>query len=113
MHLTALPCIGIQARPTDGQLLQERIMTIPTIEYKGYELHAYTQKVFPTYHDPYANGPKRYSAIVKIDTIPSSGERRYSIPSNGAAPATASDAIDRAMQYGKDIVDGTVKANEL
>jgi hypothetical protein len=55
-------------------------MTIPTSEYRGYELHAYSQKIFPTYHNPYANGPKQYVAVV---------------------------------QYGKDIIDGKVQADEL
>jgi hypothetical protein len=87
-------------------------MTIPTSEYKGYELRAYSQKVFPTYHNPYTNGPKQYVAVVQIDTIPSSGGRRFSLISK-AAPASAGNAIDLAMQYGKDIIDGKVQADKL
>jgi hypothetical protein len=52
---------------------------------------------------------------VRIDTI-QPGEakaRRYSTLFTTASPTTAGDAIDLAMQYGKDIVDGNVQANGL
>jgi hypothetical protein len=90
-------------------------MTIPTIEYRGYVLRAYSQKLFPTYHDPYAGGPKKFSSVVSIDTIPSSGisGRRYATPSAAVCPANSSDAIDLAMQYGKSIIDGRVHATSL
>ena len=90
-------------------------MTIPSIEYKGYELRAYSQQVFPLHRDPYAKGPRQFSSVVGIDTVPSGGlhVRRYSTLFSAASPIQASDAIDLAMQYGKDIVDGKVCAAEL
>jgi hypothetical protein len=88
-------------------------MAIHTIEYSGYELRAYSQKVFPTYHDPYASGPKRFSSVVQIDSVPSRGGRRYATRFSGANPANAEDAINLALQYGKDILDGKVQAAEL
>lgn len=90
-------------------------MIIPTIEYRGYELRAYSRQVFPPYGDPFAKGPRRFSSIVRIDTIPSRGAsaRRYSMLFTGANPTRAGDAIDLAMRYGKDIIDGNVQAGEL
>lgn len=90
-------------------------MTIPTIEYRGYVLRAYSQKVFPTYHDPYAGGPKKFSSVVHIDTVPSSGTgaHRYATPSATVCPASSSDAIDMAMEYGKSIIDGKVESTSL
>jgi hypothetical protein len=90
-------------------------MTIPTIEYKGFVLRAYSQKLFPTYHDPYASGPKRFSSVVLIDAIPPSGTcaRRYSTVFPDAYPTRSSDAIDLALEYGKDILDGKVQATQL
>jgi hypothetical protein len=32
-------------------------MSIPTNEYRGYELRAYSQQEFPLHRDPYAKGP--------------------------------------------------------
>lgn len=90
-------------------------MTIPTIEYRGYVLRAYSQKLFPTYHDPYASGPKKFSSVVFIDSIPPHGDsaRRYATPSPAVCPANRGDAIDLAMQYGKSIIDGQVQATCL
>ncbi|GGD91236.1 hypothetical protein [Caballeronia grimmiae] len=90
-------------------------MTIPTIEYRGYELGAYSHQVFPLHRDPYAKGPRQFSSFVRIDTIPSSEAkaRRYATLFDVVSPATMGAAIDLAMQYGKDIVDGKVKATEL
>jgi hypothetical protein len=90
-------------------------MSIPAIEYRSHALRAYSQKLFPTHHDPYASGPRQYSSFVRIDTIPSDGKhaRRYVTVFRGAYPASSSDAIDLAMQYGKDIIDGRVQAREL
>ena len=45
-------------------------MTIHTIEYRGYALRAYSQQIFPPHGDPFAKGPKRFSAIVQIDAVP-------------------------------------------
>jgi hypothetical protein len=39
--------------------------------------------------------------------------RRYSTLFGGASPTNARDAIELAMQFGKDIVDGKVQASEL
>lgn len=90
-------------------------MTIPTIEYRGYELRAYSHQIFPLHRDPYAKGPRRFSSTVRIDTIPSSEvkARRYATLFDAVSPATVGAAIDVAMQYGKDIVDGKVNATEL
>jgi hypothetical protein len=90
-------------------------MTIPTIEYKGYELRACSHQEFPLHRDPYAEGPRKFSSVVRIDTIASSEikARRYATLFATASPTTAGDAIDLAMQYGKDIVDGNVQASGL
>jgi hypothetical protein len=90
-------------------------MTIPTIEYRGYELRAYSHQEFPLHRDPYAKGPRQFSSVVRIDTSqPSEAKaRRYVTLFATASPTTAGDAIDLAMQYGKDIVDGKVQANGL
>ncbi|WP_346730439.1 hypothetical protein [Caballeronia sp. dw_19] len=90
-------------------------MTIHTIEYRGYALRAYSQQIFPPHGDPFAKGPKRFSAIVQIDTVPSDSatSKRYSPAIKGVEPASADDAIDLAMQYGRDIIDGKVQAGAL
>ncbi|MGF6575014.1 hypothetical protein ABH945_007143 [Paraburkholderia sp. GAS333] len=90
-------------------------MTIPTIEYRGYELRAYSHQDFPLHRDPYAKGPRQFSSVVRIDPIQPGGDtaRRYATSFPAARPTTAGDAIDLAMQYGKDIVDGKVQANGL
>lgn len=87
-------------------------MAITTLRYKGHELRAYAHRTFPLYLDPYATGIHRYESVVRIDTIPSGDGtcRRYQTDFNGADPSTASDALDRAMQYARDIVDGKVQA---
>ena len=90
-------------------------MLISTLKYKGHELRAYAKKTFPLYLDPYASGQHSYESVVRIDTIPPGDRtrRRYQADFNGADPATASDALDRAMQYARDIVDGKVQAPML
>ncbi|MCC8403345.1 hypothetical protein LJ655_15845 [Paraburkholderia sp. MMS20-SJTN17] len=90
-------------------------MTIPTIEYRGHELRAYSHQEFPLHRDPYATGPRQFSSVVRIDTIqPSEAKaQRYATVFDTASPTTAGDAIDLAMQYGKDIVDGKVQASGL
>jgi hypothetical protein len=113
MHLAALFRIGIWASHRRSASFQEIVMAIHTIEYRGYELRAYSQKVFPTFHDPYANGAKRFSSVVNIDSMPSRGGRRYATRFSGTNPATSRDAVDLAVQYGKDILDGKVQAHEL
>ncbi len=92
-------------------------MMIPTVAYKGHELRAYASQQFPPFGDPYAKGPRRYSSVVRIDTVPSTETeteaRRYTTVFDAASPATFNDAIDLAMQFGKDIVDGKVQAAAL
>ncbi|WP_029972081.1 hypothetical protein [Paraburkholderia graminis] len=90
-------------------------MTIPTIEYRRYELRAYSHQVFPLHRDPYAKGPRQFSSVVRIDTIASSEvkARRYATLFDGGTAASAGDAIGVAMQYGKDIVDGKVEPTGL
>lgn len=90
-------------------------MTIPTIEYKGHEMRAYSHQLFPPHRDPYAKGPRQFSSFVRIETIPSGKvkARRYATLFGALGPTTMDDALDLAMQYGKDIVDGKVQATEL
>jgi len=90
-------------------------MTIPTIEYRGHELRAYSHQVFPLHRDPYAKGPRQFSSFVRIDTIPSSEvkARRHATVFDAVRPAAVGAAVDIARQYGKDIVDGKVEATEL
>jgi hypothetical protein len=85
-------------------------MSIPTVEYRGYALRAYAQKLFPTYHDPYASGRKEFTSVVMIDTIPSGlgSSRRYATVFQGRRPTESGDALDLAMQFGKDIIDGRI-----
>lgn len=87
-------------------------MPITTLRYKGHELRAYAQKTFPLYLDPDASGTHRYESVVRIDTIPPGDRtaRRYQTEFNGTDPTTADDALDRAIQYARDIVDGKVQA---
>ena len=90
-------------------------MTIAIIEYRGYELRAYSHQEFPLHRDPYAKGARRFSSVVRIEDIQRSNvkPRRYATVYAATDPTNAVDAIDSAMQYGKDIVDGKVQANEL
>lgn len=90
-------------------------MTIHTIEYRGFAMRAYSQQIFPPHGDPFAKGAKRFSAIVQIDVIPadSATSKRYSPTLKGDGPGSAEDAIDLAMQYGRDIIDGKVQAGAL
>lgn len=90
-------------------------MAIPTMEYRGHVLRAYSKKVFPTHHDPYAGGPKQFSSVVMVDNISPaiSNARRYAIVFRADPPARGIDAIDLAMEYGKDIVDGKIDALPL
>jgi hypothetical protein len=90
-------------------------MVTPATEYRGHVLRAYSEKVFPTHHDPYASGRKKFSSVVLIDTIPSDGahSRRFATPFSDNWPERSGDAIDLAIQYGKRIVDGEVQATQL
>jgi hypothetical protein len=85
-------------------------MIIPTLEYHGHELRAYSQSLFPPFADPHAPGPKRFGSIVRIDTIPATSAiaPRYSTVFLNGAPQTAALALDLAMQFGMDIVDGKI-----
>nr|WP_244138017.1 hypothetical protein [Burkholderia sp. BCC0398] len=82
-------------------------MSVPILEYRGYELRAYSQQVFPPYWDPYASGSKSFSSVVRIDSIPSGRivPRRFRTISEEAPPDTAMDALILAMNYGRLIVD--------
>jgi hypothetical protein len=94
---------------------QEHIMTIPTMQYRGHELRAYSNQIYPLYRDPYAGGPKQFSAVVRIDTVPQSDEHghRYTVLFDQTIPSSADDATSCALQYGKDIIDGKVRAIAL
>ncbi|WP_337367509.1 hypothetical protein [Noviherbaspirillum denitrificans] len=75
----------------------------------------YAQQTLPLYRDPYAPGPHRFASVVRIDTLsPGEGTAwRYQTEFKGDDPTTAADALDRAFQFGKDIVDGKVQAQAL
>lgn len=90
-------------------------MSITTLKYKGHALRAYAQRTFPLALDPYASGSHRYESVVRIDTIPPvyGTGGRYQADFNGAAPTTAADALDLAIQYARDIIDGKVQAQML
>ncbi|TFW08123.1 hypothetical protein E4K72_08170 [Oxalobacteraceae bacterium OM1] len=90
-------------------------MSIPSTEYRGYELRAYFEKIFPTCHDPYARGAKEFTSVVMIDTIPPTPglSRRYVTIFHDRYPGTPEEAIAMAMQFGKGIVDGHVNARSL
>ncbi|MBU9278497.1 MULTISPECIES: hypothetical protein [Burkholderia] len=85
-------------------------MTIPTIDYRGHELRAYSQCLFPPFGDPHSPGPRRFGSIVRIDTIPptSAPAVRYRTIFANGEPSTEERALDDAMQFGKDIVDGKI-----
>jgi hypothetical protein len=90
-------------------------MAIPIVEYRGYELRAYSQQIFPPHGDPFAKGEKRFSAIVQIDAVPADAatSKRYSPVLKGAETASPEAAIEVAMRYGRDIIDGKVQEGAL
>lgn len=90
-------------------------MSIPTVEYKGYVLSAYPHQEFPLHRDPYAKGPRQFSCVVRIDPSAAAWVQagRYRTLFGAASPTNEDDAVDLAMQYGKDIIDGKVQATEL
>ena len=90
-------------------------MSIHTIEYRGYALSAYPRQEFPLHRDPYAKGQRQFSCIVRIDPMPAGRVKagRYSTSFGTVSPTNEDDAVDLAMQYAKDIVDGKVQATEL
>jgi hypothetical protein len=71
--------------------------------------------VFPPYRNQFAKGPRRFSSIERIDTVPADDARvqRYSPVFVGDDPIRAADALDLALQFGKDIVDGKVQGVPL
>lgn len=94
----------------------ERIMTISSLQYRAHELRVYTHQDFPVHRDPCASGEKQFSAVLAIDTLPPTGApaHRYSLVfCADVRPNTAAAAVARAFQYGKDIIDGKVQAQEL
>jgi hypothetical protein len=90
-------------------------MTISTCEYKGFFLSAYSTKTFPTHHDPYASGSRKFSSIVRIDSLPPVLIRpqRYATVITDTSPTSSREAMDLAMQFGKNIIDGTVNGEKL
>jgi hypothetical protein len=90
-------------------------MTIPTCEYKGFVLSAYSTRIFPTHHDPYARGLTKFSSIVRIDSLPPVRikPQRYATVFMGTPPKSSRAAMDLAMQYGRNIIDGTVLGKQL
>jgi hypothetical protein len=90
-------------------------MTIACTHYKDHELRAYSKQEFPLYRDPYAGGARRFSAVVRInsDISPDEPEARYRVAFAGDAPDSADTATSLAVEFGKAILDGTVKANVL
>lgn len=93
---------------------REIIMLIPAIRYRGLELSAYARQVFLPVDTPYAMGPRRYSSVVSLDSsVPprDSSIHRYSTVFVGTAPVDADTAIALAMRFGRDIIDGKIKAH--
>lgn len=90
-------------------------MAIPTCEYKGFVLRAYSTKTFPTHHDPYASGVRTFSSIVRIDSLPPVRitPQRYATVFTDTVPESSGDALDLAMQYGRNIIDGKVSGQKL
>lgn len=90
-------------------------MTTCTLQYRGHELRGSSVQVFPAPGNPFATGPKQFTSIVQIDLIPSGCAlpRRYRTQFDNDNPVSAAEALDLAMQYGKDIVDGKVQARGL
>src|ERR1700737_4078723 len=77
--------------------LRERvIMSIPSIEYRGYELRAYAHREFPLHRHPYAKSPRQFSSIVTIVPIAPTGitAARYSTVFGTTSPTNADDAVD-------------------
>ncbi len=85
-------------------------MTIPTLEYRGYELRAHARKLAPPFGDLLAPGPRRFTSIVRIDTRPptSALATRYTTLRHDDAPQTEQAALDPAIEFGKAIVDGKI-----
>ena len=61
-------------------------MIIPTATYNGHELRAYASQQFPPFDDPYAKGARRFSSVVRIDTIPSRRERTHDATRQSSTP---------------------------
>lgn len=79
-------------------------MAIDALRYRSYLLRAYSEKIFPTAHDPYAAGPEQYAAVVRIeDASPSGGPPR---PYTAGTKASRQDAIAGAFAWAKRIIDG-------
>jgi hypothetical protein len=106
-------CPGAQtteAFPREHEPLMGISTTIPTLRYKWPEIRAYSAQEFPTYHDPFAMGARRFSAVITIESLPpaAAAHHRYAVEFGDREPSSAVDAVDRAMQFGKDILDETV-----
>lgn len=90
-------------------------MTIPTIECRGYELRAYSHQEFPLHRTPTPKA-RAGSHPSRELTLSRSPERNHAVIQRCSAaqvPTNASDAVELAMQFGKDIVDGKIQAVEL
>lgn len=90
-------------------------MTIPVIQYKGFELRSHSSQVFPSFHDPHASGVKRFASIVRIDTLPLCvvSTKRYSTACAGIDRASAVHALSLAMQYGENITNSEMHPEPL
>jgi hypothetical protein len=87
------------------------IVMIPTATYNGHALRTYAHQHLPPFDDPYATGPG-IGFGVRIDTTPinEADAECYSTVFDARIPATSDAALDLAMQFGKDIIEGKVHA---
>jgi len=90
-------------------------MSIPTMVYHGFEIRAYARQTYPPFGDPYAKGTKRFSAVVRIESLDlrEMHAQRYATPLGGMHANNTTDAVEVAMQYGRDIIDGKVHAQQI
>lgn len=61
---------------------------------------------------PMPKGARRFSSVVRIDSVVPSefDQHRYGTPSSAPETTTQAQALGAAIQFGKDIVDGKTKA---
>jgi hypothetical protein len=90
-------------------------MPIPSTEYRNHELRAYAYQEFPTHHNPFALGARRFTSVVRVSDLVDNDANasRYLVPAEGHEPPSAEDAIALAMEYGRNIVDGKVIGKPL
>jgi hypothetical protein len=90
-------------------------MTIPTVIYHEREMRAYAHQDYPTHHDPFAPGLRRFSSVVRIADAGDDSQHveRYLLPTGASTPSSAVAALDAVLAYGRDIIDGKIVAAPL